>query len=58
MKTKFGLISKPQFQSSGLRIPHHVAFKTVNYEAMVDFYSRLFGCEPLYTSEELTFLSF
>ena len=37
---------------------HHVAFKTINYEAMVDFYSRLFGCEPLYTSEELTFLAF
>ena len=37
---------------------HHVAYKTINYEAMVDFYSRLFGCEPLYTSEELTFLAF
>ena len=37
---------------------HHVAFKTINYEAMVDFYSRLFGCEPLYSSEELTFLAF
>ena len=37
---------------------HHVAFKTINYEAMVDFYSRLFGCKPLYTSEELTFLAF
>jgi hypothetical protein len=21
---------------------HHVAFKTINYEAMVDFYSRLY----------------
>ena len=37
---------------------HHVAFKTTNYEAMIDFYSRLFGCEPLYKSEELTFLAF
>ena len=30
---------------------HHVAFKTINYEAMVDFYSRLFGCEPLYAAK-------
>ena len=37
---------------------HHVAFKTMNYEAMIDFYSKLFGCEPLYKSEELTFLAF
>ena len=37
---------------------HHVAFKTTNYEAMIDFYIRLFGCEPLYKSEELTFLAF
>ena len=37
---------------------HHVAFKTINYEAMVDFYTKLFGCKPLYESEELTFLAF
>ena len=37
---------------------HHVAFKTMNYEAMIIFYSKLFGCEPLYKSEELTFLAF
>ena len=27
---------------------HHVAFKTTNYEEMVEFYKKLFGCEPLY----------
>ena len=37
---------------------HHVAFKTINYDAMVDFYTKLFGCKPLYESEELTFLAF
>ena len=25
---------------------HHVAFKTMNFELMIDFYSKLFGCEP------------
>ena len=24
---------------------HHVAWKTMQYEKMVDFYTRLFGCE-------------
>ena len=37
---------------------HHVAFNTINYDAMVDFYTKLFGCKPLYESEELTFLAF
>ena len=37
---------------------HHVAFKTMNFELMIDFYSKLFGCEPLYESPELTFLAF
>tara|TARA_B100000886_G_scaffold64795_1_gene40495 strand:+ start:1475 stop:2164 length:690 start_codon:yes stop_codon:yes gene_type:complete len=37
---------------------HHVAFKTMNYELMIEFYSKLFGCEPLYESKELTFLAF
>ena len=35
-----------------------MAFKTINYDAMVDFYTKLFGCKPLYESEELTFLAF
>ena len=26
---------------------HHVAFKTTNYYEMVNFYKKLFGCEPL-----------
>ena len=37
---------------------HHVAFKTMNYVPMIEFYSKLFGCEPLYESNELTFLAF
>ena len=37
---------------------HHVAWKTMKYEGMVDFYSRLFDCKPLYKSEEITFLAF
>ena len=37
---------------------HHVAFKTMNYKPMIEFYSKLFGCEPLYESDELTFLAF
>ena len=35
---------------------HHVAFKTIRYKEMIDFYTKLFDCEPLYTSDELTFL--
>ena len=35
---------------------HHIAFKTTNYEAMVSFYKKLFGCEPLYQSNMITFL--
>ena len=37
---------------------HHVAFKTIRYKEMVNFYTKLFDCEPLYTSDELTFLAF
>ena len=37
---------------------HHIAFKTTNYEAMVSFYKNLFGCEPLYQSNMITFLAF
>ena len=37
---------------------HHVAFKTTNYEKMVEFYKKLFGCEPLYQSNQITFLAF
>ena len=37
---------------------HHVAFKTTNYEAMVNFYKCLFGCEPLYQSNLITFLAY
>ena len=34
---------------------HHIAFKTTNYEAMVCFYKNLFGCEPLYQSDQMSF---
>ena len=37
---------------------HHVAFKTTNYKKMVEFYKNLFGCEPLYQSDQITFLAF
>ncbi len=37
---------------------HHVAWKTMRYTSMVDFYSRLFHCKPLYESEAITFLTF
>ena len=37
---------------------HHVAFKTTNYGEMVEFYKKLFGCEPLYQSNQITFLAF
>ena len=37
---------------------HHVAFKTTNYESMVEFYKNLFGCEPLYQSKQMSFLAF
>jgi len=37
---------------------HHVAWKTMKYDEMIDFYSSLFDCKPLYTSEDLTFLTF
>ena len=37
---------------------HHVAWKTMQYEKMVDFYTRLFGCEALYESDQITFLAF
>ena len=26
---------------------HHVAWKTMQYEKMVDFYTKLFGCEAV-----------
>ena len=29
---------------------HHVAWKTMQYDEMIDFYSRLFHCKPLYSS--------
>ena len=32
---------------------HHVAFKTINYDAMVDFYTNLCGGEPIYKSAAL-----
>ena len=32
---------------------HHVAFKTTNYDEMVEFYKKLFGCEPLYQSNQI-----
>ena len=35
---------------------HHVAWKTMKYDEMIDFYTSLFDCKPLYTSEDLTFL--
>ena len=34
---------------------HHVAWKTMQYEKMVDFYTKLFGCEALYESDQITF---
>ena len=37
---------------------HHVAWKTMQYEKMVDFYTKLFGCEALYESDQITFLAF
>ena len=37
---------------------HHVAWKTMKYDEMLNFYSTLFDCEPLYTSEGLSFLTF
>ena len=37
---------------------HHIAFKTTNYDAMVKFYTNLFGCEPMYYSEDIAFLAF
>ena len=37
---------------------HHVAFKTTNYEIMVEFYKNLFGCMPLYESDLITFLAY
>ena len=37
---------------------HHVSFKTMNYDRMVDFYEKLFGCKPMYKSKEITFMTF
>ena len=37
---------------------HHIAFKTTNYKNMVNFYKKLFGCEPLYQSDLITFLAY
>ena len=37
---------------------HHIAFKTTNYKNMVEFYKKLFGCEPLYQSDLITFLAY
>ena len=37
---------------------HHVAFKTQNYDSMVEFYEKLFGCKPMYKSNDIAFLAF
>ena len=37
---------------------HHVAFKTTNYEIMVEFYKNLFGCMPVYDIDLITFFPF
>ncbi|MDC3086338.1 VOC family protein [Pelagibacteraceae bacterium] len=37
---------------------HHVAFKTLQYDKMVNFYEKLFGCKPLYKSNDIAFLAF
>ena len=37
---------------------HHVSFKTMNYDKMVGFYEKLFGCESMYKSKEITFMTF
>ena len=37
---------------------HHVAFKTMQYDKMVGFYEKLFGCKPLYKSNDIAFLAF
>ena len=37
---------------------HHVAFKTQNYEKMITFYEKLFGCKPMYKSKDIAFLAF
>ena len=37
---------------------HHIAFKTTNYKNMINFYKNLFGCEPLYQSDLITFLAY
>ncbi len=37
---------------------HHIAFKTTNYKKMVNFYTNLFGCEPLYQSDLISFLAY
>ena len=37
---------------------HHIAFKTTNYKNMVTFYTNLFGCEPLYQSDLISFLAY
>ncbi len=37
---------------------HHVAFKTQNYEKMIMFYEKLFGCKPMYKSKDIAFLAF
>ena len=35
-----------------------IAFKTTNYKKMVNFYTNLFGCEPLYQSDLISFLAY
>ena len=30
----------------------------MQHDEMIDFYSRLFHCKPLYSSEDITFLAF
>lgn len=56
------ILNKNLYQNFSANHPpddfHHIAFKTTNYEAMVCFYKNLFGCEPLYQSDQMSFLTY
>ena len=56
------ILNKNLYQNFSANHPpddfHHIAFKTTNYEAMVSFYKNLFGCEPLYQSDQMSFLTY
>ena len=56
------ILNKNLYQNFSANHPpddfHHIAFKTTNYEAMVYFYKNLFGCEPLYQSDQMSFLTY